>query len=81
MDYKKDKYPRQKKARLNRAFNYAFKVLNLHTLFAQISPDNYASQSVIEKLGFTKEAHLKECYIYKGKFYDLLQYSKVNPWH
>lgn len=63
------------------AFNYAFKVLNLHTLFAQISPDNIASQRVIDKLGFKQEAHLKECYIYQDKFYDLLQYSKVNPWH
>ncbi len=63
------------------ALNFAFKKLNLHTLYAQISPDNLASQRVVEKLGFRQEGHLKECFIYKDKFYDLLQYSIVNPWH
>lgn len=60
---------------------YAFETLDLHTLTAQILPDNLASQRVVTKLGFTQEAHFKDAILFEGQYYDLLQFSKINPAH
>jgi ribosomal-protein-alanine N-acetyltransferase len=57
---------------------YAFNQLNLHTLEANIAPANSASQRVLEKLGFVKEAHFKENWYYKG-WWDSAIYTLHNP--
>jgi ribosomal-protein-alanine N-acetyltransferase len=45
---------------------FSFQELQLHTLEANIAPDNLASERVLQKLGFVKEAHFRENWYYKG---------------
>lgn len=61
--------------------DYGFKEVNFHTIFAQIATDNLGSQKIVKSLGMEQEGHFKESHLYDGKFYDTLQFSKVNPSH
>lgn len=54
---------------------YGFEDLKLHSIEAVIDPENYASEKVLQKCGFTKEAHFKESEFYEGKFLDKVIYS------
>ncbi len=58
--------------------DYGFNVLRLHSIEAQLSPDNIASAAVLESTGFTKEGHLKESFYFKGEFGDTAIYSRLN---
>ncbi|HAH53933.1 MAG TPA: N-acetyltransferase [Flavobacterium sp.] len=58
--------------------NYGFKVMNLHSIEAIIDPDNFASERVLLKNGFVKEAHLKENECFEGRFLDTVIYSILN---
>ena len=49
--------------------------LNFHSIEAIILPDNVASERVLQKNGFVKEAHLVENECYNGKFIDTVIYS------
>jgi [ribosomal protein S5]-alanine N-acetyltransferase len=60
---------------------FGFEKLNLHSIEANLNPENIASVKLIEKLGFRKEAHFTENYFFEGKFLDSLIYSKLNPDH
>ena len=57
------------------AVDYGFDVMNLHSIEAIIAPENYASERVLQKNGFSKEAHLLENEFYAGKFLDTVIYS------
>ena len=63
---------------VNLIVEYAFEVLKFHSIEAIIDPDNKASEKVLLKNGFVKEAHLKENEFYNGKFLDTVIYSKLN---
>ena len=63
---------------VEKAVNYGFNVMNLHSLEAVIDPDNYASAKVLEKNGFVKEAHFKEYEFFEGRFLDSVIYSLIN---
>lgn len=58
--------------------NYGFEVMQLHSIEAIIDPENLASEKVLQKNGFTKEAHLKENEYYEGQFLDTVIYSILN---
>lgn len=58
--------------------NYGFDVMQLHSIEAIIDPENLASEKVLQKNGFTKEAHLKENEYYEGQFLDTVIYSILN---
>ena len=60
--------------------DYAFNVLKFHSLEAIIDPDNLASEKVLLKHHFIKEAHFKENEYYDGKFLDSVIYSLLNPY-
>ncbi|WET03251.1 GNAT family N-acetyltransferase [Flavobacterium sp. YJ01] len=60
---------------VQRLIKYAFEDLKLHSIEAVIAPENYASEKVLQKCGFTKEAHFKESEFYDGKFLDKVIYS------
>lgn len=64
-----------------RLMEYAFEEIGLHTLFAVILTANIRSQGIVKRLGFTLEANLRDIHFYRGEFYDLLQFSKINPSH
>lgn len=45
---------------------WGIKQLGLHTIEANIAPENSASKRVLEKLGFEREALFRENYYYEG---------------
>ena len=59
--------------------DYGFNTMQLHSIEGVIDPENDASQRVLQKCGFVKEAHFKEYEFYDGKFIDAVVYSKLNP--
>jgi ribosomal-protein-alanine N-acetyltransferase len=54
---------------------YGFEDLNMHSIEAVIDPDNVASERVLQKNGFVKEAHILENELWDGKFWDTVIYS------
>lgn len=58
--------------------DYLFNKLNKHRIIASIDPLNSASQKMIERLGFRKEAHFKQSLFFKGKWVDDLVYAVLN---
>jgi ribosomal-protein-alanine N-acetyltransferase len=54
---------------------YGFDKMNLHSVEAIIDPDNSASEKVLLKNGFIKEAHILENELWDGKFWDTVIYS------
>jgi ribosomal-protein-alanine N-acetyltransferase len=54
---------------------YGFNQMNLHSIEAVIDPENFASEKVLQKLGFVKEAHLVENELWDGKYWDTVIYS------
>ena len=63
---------------INEIVNYGFKQMKLHSIEAIITPKNLASERVLQKTGFVKEAHLKENEYYEGRFLDTVIYSILN---
>lgn len=63
---------------INKIVNYGFKQMKLHSIEAVIAPKNFASERVLQKTGFVKEAHLKENEYYEGRFLDTVIYSILN---
>ena len=57
---------------------YGFDKMKLHSIEAIIDPENFASEKVLQKNGFVKEAHLKENEFFEGRFLDTVIYSIVN---
>ena len=55
--------------------DYGFKRMNLHSIEANINPNNLVSAKLLKKFGFIKEAYFKENYFYNGKFLDTEIYS------
>ncbi len=60
---------------INLIIKHAFEQLNLHSIEANINPANSASEKLLLKNGFTKEAHFKENYFFRGEFLDSAIYS------
>ena len=54
---------------------YGFEQMNLHSIEAIIDPENIASEIVLQKNGFVKEAHILENGLWEGKFIDTVIYS------
>ncbi|POY38755.1 N-acetyltransferase [Flavobacterium alvei] len=63
---------------INEVVNYGFASIKLHSIEAIIDPKNFASEKVLQKNGFVKEAHLKENEYYEGRFLDTVIYSIIN---
>ncbi|MFH7011409.1 GNAT family N-acetyltransferase [Flavobacterium sp. FlaQc-52] len=63
---------------VNRLIRYGFDDLKLHSIEAIIDPENFASEKVLHKCGFVKEAHLKEAEFYDGRFLDKVIYSLLD---
>ena len=60
---------------VKRVVEYGFEQLQLHSIEAIIDPKNAASEKVLQKNGFVKEAHIIENGYYEGKFLDTVIYS------
>ena len=57
---------------------YGFEIMKLHSIEALIDPRNLASEKVLQKNGFVKEAHFIENEYYEGQFLDSVVYSLLN---
>ena len=55
--------------------DHAFGTLGLNRLEADIDPRNEASARLLERLGFTREGHLRERWIVKGETSDTIFYG------
>jgi [ribosomal protein S5]-alanine N-acetyltransferase len=58
--------------------DFGFSKLSLHSIEAIISPENKASERLLQKFDFIKEAHFRENFFYEGKFLDSAVYSLLN---
>jgi len=59
--------------------NYGFNIMQLHSIEANVNPNNTASIMLLEKNKFIREAYFRENYYYNGKFIDSLVYSLITP--
>ena len=59
--------------------DYGFNVIGLHSVEGQINPTNIASQKILERNGFIREAYFRESYYYNGVFGDYAVYSLLKP--
>lgn len=55
--------------------DFGFNTLKLHSIEANVNPNNVASIRILEKNKFRKEAHFKENYFFNGFFLDTTIYS------
>ena len=60
---------------INRMVRFGFKNINLHSIEANVNPDNDKSKKVLEKIGFRKEAYFRENYLFNNRFLDSIIYS------
>ncbi len=56
--------------------DFGFNEMDLHTIEAQINPENIASARLLESTGFVREAYFKENFFFRGEFSDTAVYSK-----
>jgi ribosomal-protein-alanine N-acetyltransferase len=54
---------------------FGFNDLNLHSIEANINPENDNSRKLLLKLGFVKEAYFRENYYFNGRYFDSEIYS------
>ena len=59
--------------------DYGFKTMKLHSVEANVNPNNVASIKLLERNNFVREAYHKENYHYNGKFLDSAIYSLITP--
>jgi RimJ/RimL family protein N-acetyltransferase len=59
--------------------DYLFGTGKFHRVFAKLDPRNSASEELLRRLGFRKEAHLKEEELFKGEWVDTLIYGILEP--
>lgn len=54
---------------------FGFNRLNLHSLEANVNPENKNSSEILLRMGFKKEAHFRENHFFNGRYYDSEIYS------
>jgi len=60
---------------INTLLDYAFHTLQFHSIEAVIDARHTASERVLQKSGFVKEAHFKENFYYNHEFTDTVIYG------
>ena len=63
---------------LEKVLDYGFNILKLHSIEANVNPNNAASIKLLERNRFVKEAYFRENYYSNGKFLDTVIYSLIN---
>ncbi|QRR01101.1 GNAT family N-acetyltransferase [Dyadobacter sandarakinus] len=66
------------KEAVDRVISYGFDTLGLHSIEAKIHPENTASERLLLKLGFVKEAYFRESFYFEGKFQDTVVFSLIS---
>lgn len=60
---------------LETMLDFGFNKLKLHSIEANVNPDNKLSIKLLEKFRFAKEAYLRENVLFNNKFMDSIIYS------
>jgi [ribosomal protein S5]-alanine N-acetyltransferase len=60
---------------INFMARFGFEEMKLHSIEANVNPLNERSKKVLERIGFKKEAHFRENYLFNGEFLDSIIYS------
>jgi ribosomal-protein-alanine N-acetyltransferase len=60
---------------INRMVKFGFENIKLHSIEANVNPENERSKKVLEKIGFEKEAYFRENYLFNNQFLDSIIYS------
>jgi len=60
---------------LQMVLKFGFEELGLHSIMADVDPQNTSSIQLVEKLGFKKEAYLRENYYFDGDFLDSVYFG------
>lgn len=60
---------------LSAVLNYGFSTMNLHSVEANVNPENEASKKILLKNNFVQEAYFKENYYFEGRFLDSAIFS------
>ena len=63
---------------IQKVIEFGFTNMKLHSIEANINPENIASKKLLEKTGFVREAYFKENYFFNGRFNDTEIYSLLN---
>ena len=64
---------------LEAIINYGFNTLGLHSIEANVNPQNAASIGLLKKLGFVQEVYFRENYYFNGAFLDSMIFSLLAP--
>ncbi len=67
------------KEALRAVLHYGFQTMRLHSVEANVNPNNTASIKLLERNDFVREAYFKENYFFDGKFLDSAIYSLLSP--
>jgi ribosomal-protein-alanine N-acetyltransferase len=59
--------------------DYGFKIMKLHSIEANVNPNNLSSIKLLERNNFIREGYFKENYFFNGKFSDSAIYSLISP--
>ncbi len=57
------------------ALDFGFERIRLHSVEANINPDNAAAAALVERTGFRKEGHFKENVFFQGEFLSTAVYT------
>jgi RimJ/RimL family protein N-acetyltransferase len=60
--------------------HYGFKIMKLHSVEANVNPQNASSIKLLERNNFVREAYHRENYFYNGNFLDSAIYSLITPY-
>ena len=63
------------KESLIKIIGFGFNEFGLHSIEANVNPENINSIKSLERIGFKKEAYFREDYFFQGKFLDSVIYS------
>lgn len=60
---------------INRMVKFGFENMRLHSIEANVNPENEKSKKVLENIGFKKEGYFRENYLFNNRFLDSIIYS------
>lgn len=75
-----DKFHQQKgyaSETLITVIDFLFQTLEKHRIIASIDPRNLASEKLLARIGFRKEAHFVKSYFHNGQWLDDVQYGLI----
>ena len=66
---------------IQKVLYFGFNTMKLHSIQANIDPENKVSATILKKFNFVSEAYFKENFFFNGKFMNSEIYSLLNKSH